>query len=135
MQIDHRCAEAAGPQQFFNGMYIGTGIQQMGGKRMAQGMGGIILAAQPDHSDIPLHKMLDTAGMHRLSFFLPFKKINLWPVLQVTFSEVFQQMPGQQGKAVFAALAGYFQLKGFAVYITQAQVYQLIHAQARAIKQ
>lgn len=122
-------------QQLFDGMQIGTCIKQMGGKAVAQRMGRIILAAKPDHGDIPLHKMLDTAGVHRLSLLLSLKQIHLWPVQQVTFSEVFQQLFGQQGKAVFAAFAGYLYLKGFAVNITQAQLTQFIHAKAGAVKQ
>ena len=46
------------------GMEASTIIQQVRGKTVAQGMGGIIFSAEPYFGDIGLHKMLDAAFVH-----------------------------------------------------------------------
>src|SRR5664279_91920 len=84
MQVNHGGIQTAMPQQFFDGMDIGTGIQQVCGKRMAQGVCRIILSLQSDHFYITLYPALGGTGccvhawVYRL-FALQINRLSAWP--------------------------------------------------------
>src|SRR6185312_13633799 len=108
----------------------------MSSKRMPQGMCRIILSAKADFADITLYKILDAALVHGLSLCLPFKQIYLWFIFFVIIAQRFQQMLGQNGKAVSFSFTGYhFYLESFGVNIAEFDVAQFIHPHAGTIKQ
>jgi len=73
VQVNHDSADVAMAQQFFDGMQIGTGIQQVRGKGMTQGMSAktFILKACLLHGY--LHNQLNTAAMHALAILFSFE--------------------------------------------------------------
>ena len=78
VKVNHGCFYITMSQEFFDGVYINTCIQQMCSKAMPQGMGFMALVRQPCIFIGQPNAVLYGAGPHGFSGFCAFKDVHSW---------------------------------------------------------
>jgi hypothetical protein len=76
VQVDHCSADVAMAQEFFDGVQIGAGVEQMRSERMSKGVGAKTFILKACLLHCKLYIKLNTAAMHALALLLSFEQIN-----------------------------------------------------------
>ena len=125
------------PQQDFYRVYVASRIEQVCGKGVPKGMGGIFAANKSRLHHRGVYDGLQGTTVQGFALIgAAFKNIFLAAVLAVVMLHIRQHGGREQGKPILGTLSQpYFDAIVLPIYVTPLQVPELIEAHARAIQQ